>query len=167
MTYRRCAAAVGAVAVGLFALSACSKPTPLATVTVGENSVHTEATCYKGGAELTASDVRSCLGRSGGATIRIKSFGDFHVGVEPAIADKGWFLFANGQPETSPMKDTYRTFGGSQLFQNGSTGQTDKSAALDVLESGNATTSDVIGVWQFKLELENSIPPPPPRACWW
>lgn len=155
MTYRRCAAAVGAAAVGLFALSACSKPTPLATVTVGENSVHTEATCYKGGAELNASDVRSCLGKSGGATIKIKSFDNFHVGVDPAIADKGWFLFTGGQPVTSAMKDTYRTFGGSQLFQNGSTGRTSRSAVLDVVESGNATTSDVIGVWQFKLELEN------------
>ena len=49
---RRIGVALGAVSAGLLVLSACDKPTPLATVTVGDNSVHTEASCYNDGNAL-------------------------------------------------------------------------------------------------------------------
>lgn len=154
MTLRRCAVAAGAAALGLFALTACSKPTPLATVTVGETSVHTEASCYRDGDRLSQQDLQACLDKSGGKTVRIKSFDNFHLGVDPAIADKGWFLVAGGQ-KTDVMKDTYRTFGGAQLFRNSETGKTAKTATLDVLETADGSTDKVVGVWQFKLELDN------------
>lgn len=154
MTNRRCAAAVGAVVLGLFALSACTKPTPLATVTVGKDSVNAEASCYGDGRQLSRTDLQSCLKRDGGKTVRIHSFDSFHLGVDPAIAKKGWFLVAGGQ-KTDVIKDTYRSFGGSQLFVDSTTGQTSKSATLDVLETADGTANSVVGVWQFKLELVN------------
>ncbi len=155
MTIRRCAAALGAVVVGLSALSACSKPTPLATVTVGDNSVHTQAACYRDGNVLTTGAVRTCTGGKTGTTIKIKSFQNFHIGVDTAISDKGWYLFTNGQRVTDVMKDTYRTFGGAQLFQNSATGASAKSAVLDLVETSDGTTNKVTGVWRFKLELDN------------
>ena len=46
---RRVVAAAGAVSAGLLVLSACDKPSPIATITVGTNSVNSEATCYNDG----------------------------------------------------------------------------------------------------------------------
>jgi hypothetical protein len=149
MTIRRSAAAVSAVVFGLLALSACSKPTPLATVTVGDTSVHTQATCYRDGARLTPADVKDCAKPTAGPLIKIRSFDNFHVGVDPAIADKGWYLYTGGQAVTGVMKETYHTYGGAQLFQSG------KTAVLDVMETANGSTDSVIGIWQFRLELAN------------
>ena len=118
-------------------------------MTVGDNSVHSEASCYQSGAKLSQSFLQSCLRKDGGQTVKIDAAADFHVGVDPAIAAKGWFLVVGGQA-TPVMKETYRTFGGAQLF-SGST----RTATVDVLQSGDGTTNDVTGVWQFKLELAN------------
>jgi hypothetical protein len=155
MTIRRCAVAVGAVALGLFTLSACSKPTPLATVAVGKGSVHTEASCYDDGKQLSQTDLQSCLRKDGGKTVKVRQTDAFHVGTDPAIADKGWFLVVNGQQKTDVIKDTYRTFAGSQMFVDSSTGQTSKTATMDLLETTGSSANTVIGVWQFKLELAN------------
>lgn len=155
MTIRRCAVAVSAVALGLFTLSACTKPTPLATASVGKGSVHTEASCYRDGARLGQSDLRACLRKSGGKTVKVRQTDAFHLGVDPAIAGKGWFLVVNGQQKTDVIKDTYRTFGGSQLFVDSSTGQSAKTATMDVLETDGSGANAVVGVWQFKLEQVN------------
>ncbi|MDI5965188.1 hypothetical protein POF50_009645 [Streptomyces sp. SL13] len=152
MTIRRSAAAVGAVALGLFALSACTKPTPLATVTVGEKSVHSQAACYNDGKALAKADLQKCLTADGGQELTIGAAENLHIGVEPAIANKGWFLVVN-QQETPVIKDTYRTFNGSSLFQDSQTGQTStKPAVVNVVETADGTQNTVVGVWQFKLD---------------
>jgi len=42
MSIRRAATTIGAIGLGLVALTACDKPTPMATVTVGTKSVTAE-----------------------------------------------------------------------------------------------------------------------------
>jgi poly(3-hydroxybutyrate) depolymerase len=58
---RRAVAAAGAVSAGLLVLSACDKPTPVSTITVGRNSVHTEATCYNDGDAVKTAELAKCL----------------------------------------------------------------------------------------------------------
>ena len=59
---RRALAAAGAVSAGVLVLSACDKPTPLATVTVGTSSVHSEATCGgESGETVKTADLPKCL----------------------------------------------------------------------------------------------------------
>src|ERR671920_405962 len=93
---RRAVAAAGAVSAGLLVLSACDKPTPLATVTVGSSSVSEEATC--GGADdtLKAADVSKCLKNTDVASISVDPDETVRFGVEPDIADKGWTILMNG-----------------------------------------------------------------------
>lgn len=151
MTIRRSAAAVGAVTLGLLSLSACSKPTPQATVTVGGSSVTAEAACYNpDGKQL--SDVRSCLAKAPAQTISVHSFDKVRVGVDPAIADQGWEAIANNQAVTNPSKTSYLTVStGDKLLQDQTTGQTMKSTVLIVAE-GAKTGNGVSGIWTFKVD---------------
>ncbi len=151
MTIRRSATAVGAVALGLLALSACTKPTPLATVTVGSTSVHTEASCYNDGKAL--SDLSSCLNKAPEQTVTVHASDKVHVGVDPAIADKGWVvLTATGQKSDVLKNQSYYTFANaSALFVDQQTGQSSKTANLSIVEvSGKGGAA---GVWNVKLEL--------------
>ncbi len=151
MTIRRSAAAVGAVALGLFALSACTKPTPLATVTVGTNSVSTEAACYNDGKPLSQPDFLKCLAKTPDTTMKVKANDRLHIGVDPAIAKKGWILAQGATPKTERITDTYRTYNAGQLFVDSTTGQSTKTAVLNFIESSG--NQDFLGVWQVKLEL--------------
>lgn len=148
MTIRRSAAAVGAVTLGLLALTSCTKPTPLATVTVGGNSVSSEASCYNDGKPI--SDIKSCLSKAPEKTITVHPTDQVRIGVDPAIADKGWLIVTNGSPRTQPMKETYRSFSGSAFFTDSSTGASVKSIVLNIVESGDSS-SGAAGVWTFKL----------------
>jgi hypothetical protein len=151
MTIRRSAAAVGAVALGLFALSACTKPTPLATVTVGSTSVHTEASCYNGGKAL--GDLSSCMNKTPDQTVKVHTTDKVHIGVDPAIADKGWVVLSPTGQKTDVIKSqTYYTFPtAGSLFIDQQTGQSSKTANLSIVEvSGKGAAA---GVWNVKLEL--------------
>ncbi|GGX84481.1 DUF2771 domain-containing protein [Streptomyces hiroshimensis] len=144
---RRAAAAVGAVAFGLVALSACEKPTPLATVTVGSTTVTTEAACYEEGQKLTESALAKCLADESVKTVKVQPGDKVRVGVDPKMADQNWFVVSNGQRQTSQLKQTYTSLDGEQLFVNRMAQRLDKTAMMSVI------TKD--GVWSVKLELDN------------
>ncbi|MFJ9406403.1 hypothetical protein [Streptomyces sp. NPDC101393] len=138
---RRAAAAIGAVSLGLITLSACEKPTALATVTVGSTTVTSEATkgCDGDGEALDQAKFRSCLSNQGGKTITVSPGEKVRVGVEPDIAERGWLAFAGeGGQGVSKTHQTYRTIDSSQLFlkQDPQTGQTStlKQVTLQVAE---------------------------------
>lgn len=154
MTIRRSAAAASAVALGLFALSACSKPTPLATVTVGKGTVNAEAACYNNGKPLTSEILQSCLAKQPTHTVKVRQTDYIHIGVEPAMAKNGWLLIGNSMQKTSLIKDTYRTFNGQSLFLDQMTGQPSSSLVLNIVESAG-DNSGALGVWKFKLELQS------------
>jgi hypothetical protein len=154
MTIRRSAAAASAVALGLFALSACSKPTPLATVTVGKDTVNTEAACYGNGKPLTSEVLQSCLAKQPTHTVKVRQTDSIRIGVEPAMAKNGWLLVGNSMQKTTLIKDTYRTFPGQSLFFDQTTGQPSPSLVLNLVESAG-DNSGALGVWKFKLELQS------------
>ncbi|WP_028811085.1 hypothetical protein [Streptomyces flavidovirens] len=151
---RRTATVIGAVSAGLLVLSACDKPTPLATVTVGTDSVHTEASCYNDGSPIKESLLQGCLNKKAEKTVKVSMDDKVRFGVDPEIADKGWTLFINGQQaEQEPFKKTYRTIPGSAFFAQQQQQQpgapSPDEAQVSVVETKG---KKLTGIWHFKLE---------------
>ncbi|MET8690608.1 DUF2771 domain-containing protein [Streptomyces sp. NPDC004732] len=151
---RRTAAALGAVSAGLLVLSACDKPTPLATVTVGSKSVHTDASCYNDGKELEESQLKSCLQDKDVKSIKIDPDEKVRFGVDPEMAEKGWTLLMNGQPLTEASKKTYVVIPGSVFF-NQQYGGGGKKSTVSLLEGGKGSESKATGLWSFKFEKDS------------
>ncbi|AWW38963.1 MULTISPECIES: hypothetical protein [Streptomyces] len=148
---RRAVAAAGAVSAGLLVLSACDKPTPIATITVGSDSVNSEATCYNDGAALKTEQLAECLKGTDIKSISVDPDETVRFGVDPEIADKGWTILMNGQPLTDASKKTYRTIPGSVFF-NAQYGAEGNSTLVSVLEGDQQSA---VGVWSFKLKKDS------------
>src|SRR3954462_3044415 len=118
---RRAVAAAGAVSAGLLVLSACDKPTPLSTITVGRSSVSSEATCGGEGKTLQTADLAKwlkdqdpkSLTREPARALRAAPAEPARFAVAPALADKRWPILMNGQPLPADSDKTYRTIPGS------------------------------------------------------
>ncbi|CAM5673461.1 MULTISPECIES: DUF2771 domain-containing protein [Streptomyces] len=146
---RRIGVALGAVSAGLLVLSACDKPTPLATVTVGSDSVNTEAACYNDGDAIKESLIQGCLNKKADKTVEISMDDKVRFGVDPEIAENGWTLFINGQQaEQEPYKKTYRTIPGN-AFLASQTGQTAQKTTVSIVETKG---KKLTGVWQFEFK---------------
>lgn len=146
---RRIGVALGAVSAGLLVLSACDKPTPLATVTVGGDSVSSEASCYDDGKPLKTAEYQRCLNKKAEKTVEVAMDDKVRFGVEPEIAEHGWTLFINGQQaEQEPYKKTYRSIPGSAFFSS-QTGETTNSTQVSIVETRG---KDLIGIWHFELK---------------
>ncbi|MER6009933.1 DUF2771 domain-containing protein [Streptomyces bluensis] len=143
---RRAVATLGAVSAGLLVLSACEKPTPLATVTVGTDSVSSETDCYNEGKSVPTGELEKCLKNKDIKSIKVDPDETVRFGVDPKIADKGWTILMNGQPLTDSSTKTYRTIPGSVFFnaQYGAQGNT----TVVSLQQGE---TNVTGLWSFKL----------------
>jgi hypothetical protein len=89
---RRAVAVAGAVSAGLLVLSACDKPTPLSTVTVGRSSASSEATCGGEGKSLQTADLAKCLKDNDIKSIKVDPDETVRFGVDPEIADKRWTI---------------------------------------------------------------------------
>ncbi|MEV0182533.1 DUF2771 domain-containing protein [Streptomyces sp. NPDC050625] len=147
---RRAVAAAGAVSAGLLVLSACEKPTPIATITVGTSSVNSEATCYNDGKALSTASLANCLKDTGIKSIKVDPDETVRFGVDPAVADSGWTILMNGQPLTDSSKKTYRTIPGSVFF-NAQYGAQGNSTLVSIKEG----EKDVKGLWSFKLKKDS------------
>ncbi|WP_405616277.1 DUF2771 domain-containing protein [Streptomyces sp. NBC_01511] len=159
---RRTGVALGAVSAGLLALSACDKPTPIATVTVGTDSVHSEAACYDDGKPLKESVATKCLADTAGAKVITVAPDDLiHFGVDPAIADNEWSFFIGDEAvELTASTDTYRTFPGSSFFPERPGSEAVKSVNLAIVETARKPGKDLqerskIGVWHFELKKKS------------
>ncbi|MEU6538086.1 DUF2771 domain-containing protein [Streptomyces sp. NPDC047000] len=146
---RRIVAAAGAVSAGLLVLSACDKPTPIATITVGTSSVHTEASCYNDGGDLRTAELTTCLKDTGIKSITVDPDATVRFGVDPKIADSGWTILMNGQALTDSSTKTYRTIPGSVFF-NAQYGASGNSTLVSV-KAGDKTTK---GLWSFKFKKD-------------
>ncbi|MEV4971261.1 DUF2771 domain-containing protein [Streptomyces scopuliridis] len=150
---RRAAAALGAVSAGLLVLAACEKPTPLATVTVGDNSINTEAACYNDGKAIKTADIQPCLNKKAEKVVEIAMDDKVRFGVDPTIAEHGWTLFINGQQaEQEPYKKTYRTIPGNAFFST-QTGETTNDTQVSIVETNGKTLT---GIWHFEFKKKNS-----------
>ncbi|MET7287820.1 DUF2771 domain-containing protein [Streptomyces sp. NPDC005573] len=147
---RRAVAVAGAVSAGLLALSACDKPTPVATVTVGDSSVNSEALCYNDGKALDAASLKDCAKKAGDAkTIELGQDETVRIGVDPKIADDGWIILVNGRPFSDVSKQTYRSMPSGAFFseQYGTQGTTNTIT----IETGDGK-SPAKGLWSFKVK---------------
>ncbi|MFI6148234.1 DUF2771 domain-containing protein [Streptomyces sp. NPDC051109] len=151
---RRSVAALGAVSAGLLLLSACDKPTPLATVTVGTSSVSTEAVCSDA-KELSMDKVQECLTDMKDAKTIDYGRGDtLRLGVEPEVVEDGkrWQAVLDGQPITEPSSNTYRSFPGADLFATGGQGEAPSSKKLNIVQVGE--DGKPLAVWAYNVKLK-------------
>ncbi|MFJ3900197.1 DUF2771 domain-containing protein [Streptomyces sp. NPDC090025] len=150
---RRAVAALGAVSAGLLVLSACDKPTPVATVTVGSSSVNSEAACYNDGKALPEKEIAACLNKKAGKTISVDPSDKVRFGVDPDVAENGWTIFLNGtNAEPEPFKKTYRTIPASAFFSS-QTGEATSQTQVTLVESSGKS---VTGIWSFELKKKDS-----------
>ncbi|MFF6786561.1 hypothetical protein [Streptomyces sp. NPDC012510] len=146
---RRAAATLGAVSAGLLVLSACDQPTPIATLTLGDESVHTEAECHD---DLNQQRVQECVKEKPSETIELPQGEILRVGVDPEIADTGWALWIDGRPATPQYKKTYFTFPNAGDLFSAQPGQApQKSLTISIVEQ-NKEGTEYKGVWNFTLE---------------
>lgn len=146
---RRVGVVLGAASAGLLVLAACDKPTPLATVTVGDESLNTQATCYNDGKAIKEADYQPCLNKKAEKKIEISMDDKVRFGVDPEIAEKGWTLFINGQQaEQEPYEKTYRTIPGSAFFTS-QTGQSTNDTQVSIVE---ANGKKLTGIWHFEFK---------------
>ncbi|MDT9697079.1 DUF2771 domain-containing protein [Streptomyces sp. P17] len=152
---RRALAAAGAVSAGLLVLSACDKPTPMATITVGSSSVSEEATCGGEGDALKTPDVTKCLKDTGIKSITVDPDETVRFGVDPEVADKRWTILMNGQPLTEDSDKTYRTIPGSVFFNAQYGAQGDSTLVSIKAGDGKKQSQTVTGLWSFKLKKDD------------
>ncbi|MEV0172858.1 DUF2771 domain-containing protein [Streptomyces sp. NPDC050803] len=152
---RRAVAAAGAVSAGLLVLSACDKPTPLSTITVGTSSVSEEATCGGEDDVLKAADLAKCLEDTDIKSISVDPDETVRFGVDPEVADKRWTILMNGQPLTDDTKKTYRTIPGSVFFNAQYGAQGDSTLVSIKAGDGKKDSQAVTGLWSFKLKKDD------------
>jgi hypothetical protein len=159
MSIRRAATTIGALSLGLVVLTACDKPTAMATVTVGGKSVQSEAAdkCFKHGKKLAQAVFLACLQTTPAHHITVPVGDKVRIGVDPSIAKKGW-LIAQGTTLVTPepLKDkTYWSVDSEQLFnsQDQTTGGTTtaKQVTLNIVESADTSGQSSFRVIQFNL----------------
>jgi hypothetical protein len=152
---RRAVAAVGAVSAGLLVLSACDAPSPVASVTVGTDTVHTEASCYNDGKAINSEELTSCLQDKDVPSLKVNQDETVRFGVDPEIADNRWVILMNGRPLVEDSSRTYRTIPGSVFFSSQYGAQGDSTVvavqALDADDKAKTT-----GLWTFKLKRGDS-----------
>ncbi|MFI9341374.1 DUF2771 domain-containing protein [Streptomyces sp. NPDC052773] len=149
---RRAVAAAGAVSAGLLVLTACDKPTPVATITVGSSSVNDEAICYNDGDKLDEKSLAKCAENTKDVkSIEVEQGETVRFGVDPEIAENGWVVLVNGRQFTEVTKNTYTTLPSNAFFnaQYGSQGATN-TVSIQEGQKG------VKGVWTFKVEQSGS-----------
>ena len=152
---RRAVAAAGAVSAGLLVLSACDKPTPLSTITVGRSSVSSEATCGGEGKSLQTVDLAKCLKDKDIKSIKVDPDDTVRFGVDPKIADKRWTILMNGQPLTEDSDKTYRTIPGSVFFNAQYGAQGDSTLVTIKAGDGKKQSQAATGLWSFKLKKDD------------
>ncbi len=149
----RTSTAIGAVSLGLLALSGCEKPSPLVTATVNSETVTAEAACHADEGSLPGAEAKKCLGEKAEKTVEVGPGDKFRLGVEPDMAETGWLFIIDNRPVLpGTSKKTYYTFNGDSLFQQqGQNGQatTKESVKATVVQMDDG---EFKGVWHLKLK---------------
>ncbi|KRV50070.1 hypothetical protein AQ490_17790 [Wenjunlia vitaminophila] len=148
---------IGSVVLGVAALAACEKPTPLAYVTADTDTVHTEAKdgCYNDGDKISFEKAMACIEQKPGETITVETGDKLRLGVDKSIADDMWYLAIDGRPQTDPTDHTYRSWSADSFFPvSQSTGERTKSIKLSII-SGSLKDQTFYGVWNFTVKLND------------
>ncbi|WP_234342108.1 DUF2771 domain-containing protein [Streptomyces leeuwenhoekii] len=152
---RRAVAAAGAVSAGLLVLSACDKPTPMSTITVGDSSVSAEATCGGEDKALSTKALTDCLKDTDIETISVDPDKSVGFGVDPDVADQRWTILMNGQPLLDDTKKTYRTIPGNVFFNAQYGAQGDTTLVSVRVGDGKKNSNTATGLWNFRLKKDD------------
>jgi hypothetical protein len=152
---RRAVAAAGAVSAGLLVLSACDKPTPLSTITVGSSSVSSDATCGGEDEVLEQAELAKCLADKDIKSISVDPDETVRFGVDPDVADQRWTILMNGQPLTEDSDKTYRTIPGSVFFNAQYGAQGNSTLVTIKAGDGKKNSTTATGLWSFKLKKDD------------
>ncbi|MBZ6111045.1 DUF2771 domain-containing protein [Streptomyces olivaceus] len=155
MRRRRAVAAAGAVSAGLLLLSACDEPTPMSTVTVGSDSVSSEATCGGEDKPLDNAEIQKCLQDDDVKSITVNADDTVRFGVDPDVADQRWTILMNGQQLTDDTDNTYRTVPGSVFFNAQYGAQGDSTLVTIKAGDGKTGSEKATGLWSFKLKKDS------------
>ncbi|AOW87570.1 DUF2771 domain-containing protein [Streptomyces olivaceus] len=155
MRRRRAVAAAGAVSAGLLLLSACDEPTPMSTVTVGSDSVSSEATCGGEDKALDNAEIQKCLQDDDVKSITVNADDTVRFGVDPDVADQRWTILMNGQQLTDDTDNTYRTVPGSVFFNAQYGAQGDSTLVTIKAGDGKTGSEKATGLWSFKLKKDS------------
>lgn len=142
--------AVAAIVLIPLALTACTKPTPGATVVSGTSSAHREAACWS--FEDTGLDPATCSedliakASSGEVVGKVTVVPGSTVGisVDPVVAESGWYpVIGNQRLVSEPITSTYYrfTYPEGQAIPEG-------GAALQIIAGDESAR----GLWVFSLE---------------
>ncbi|WP_415952295.1 DUF2771 domain-containing protein [Streptomyces sp. KLOTTS4A1] len=157
---RRAAATLGVVSAGLLVLSACEKPTALATVTVGTSSVSSEAVCKlkvekdeKGKIKkesLDRDEIQACMEDESVKSVDYSSGETLRVGVEPEVVEDGnkWVVLLDRQPIIDATNKTYVSFPHADIFATGGQGGAPESKLVSVLRGKDGNYTEV---WSFRV----------------
>ncbi|GAA1193062.1 hypothetical protein F4556_003001 [Kitasatospora gansuensis] len=161
---------IGAGTVGGSIAYASGKDEPKgksATLVVGRSSITSQPHgkfCYNDGKPLDEQAQAKCQESAAEArkkgtlpTLDVKVSDRIGVGVDPEVADKGWFAFTDGgqqQRATLASTRTGSTFSGL-LPASGLLASTEKTT-VTVVEA-NEKTGDIISVWYFQLKNEDAV----------
>ncbi|WP_457030376.1 hypothetical protein [Kitasatospora sp. P5_F3] len=161
---------IGAVTVGASVAIASGEDAPkgkLATLVVGTSSIHSEPfgkSCYNDGKPLDEAAQAACQKSAAEAfekgtlpSLDVTTADKVGVGVDPKVAEKGWFAFTDGgqqQRATLAATRTGSTFSGL-LPASGLLAATEKTK-VTVVEA-NEKTGDIIGVWYFQLKNKDAV----------
>ena len=140
----RTALAVGAVSLGLAAVTACEKPSPHAQFTVGTvtRSLEPVSDCFGRGEPLGMEQFQACLEHDGEHPSLNAGLQDtLRIGVEPDTAHRGWLLFVDSNPmfaddvvrAITPMDGTYLSVPAEDVYR--SAGVTDDNGVPVLPES--------------------------------
>ncbi|MCX9192681.1 hypothetical protein C3Y87_14910 [Carbonactinospora thermoautotrophica] len=151
-SYHRRLPAIALAAAGVAALAGCEKPTPVATVVHGSDSVHTQAACYAHDEE-DAVDERKCQPRGHPPEKIVVHAGDaLGVGLDPASGATAWRVVVFDTARRGPVLEA--RFSGEQTYRR-------FQVPAEVLRFGTAELRVVAyvdgkarGVWFFQLERD-------------
>lgn len=157
---------IGAGTVGgsiAYASSKGEPNDPKVTLVVGRSSISSGPACYNDGKPLDEAAQTKCQedalkAREQGTlpTSDVKISDKIGVGVDPEVAEQGWFAFTDGgqqQRATLATTRTGSTYSGS-LPAASLLAATEKTT-VTVVEA-NEKTGDIIGVWYFQLKNEDA-----------
>ncbi|MFF4651744.1 hypothetical protein [Streptomyces sp. NPDC001380] len=168
----RAVAAAGAVVVvsaglvgwGVATAAGEDKPVNrMVTVVAGSNTVHAEPTCWNDGKPLDGAAQQRCQARAAKLekdgkldSVEVTSGSRIGVGVDPSIADKGWFAFTDGGAQGQATLASARRTGTFSGLVPASTVLKSTGKTLVTVVEADTKNQEIYGVWYFTLKNKDA-----------
>lgn len=149
--------AVGVTTCAVLGLSGCDKPSPVATLTVGSDSVHNHDTCANDGKKLGEKQLQKCAEDAKSKSISITNSDTLRFGVDPDVAERGWEVITtvpdqqSGQQQPLRLVEyTKKTYATTQSLPLSMLADKSDVAVVERDENG-----DAFNVWNFTLDKKD------------